>query len=178
VKDYLEHFPLSIFQAALNTVLGAVFVLFIATEIGAWFGWYALAGELPDTWLFLLFLNVVPIFLAVCHGWGMLYIAVLAFIGFKLIHDEAPRLRYGSLVAVLHFLCTLWMAGEVTGHSDAESFRVRLLLTSLAFGALLLLLFLTVFIWRWRMFRPTPTPAKADADVRNTETDPSTSERE
>ena len=183
VKDDIEHFPLSIFQASLNTVAGAVLVLFVATELGALFGCYALAGALPDYWLSLLLLNVAPIFLAVCHGWGLLYLAVLAFIGFKLIYEEAPRLRYFNLIAVMHFLCTLWMADAVNDFSDDERFRMRLLLTALAFGALLMFLFLTVFIWRWRRYRPLPTPAKTDAatdaDLNSAETDPTTkTERE
>ena len=182
MKDDIEHFPLSIFQAALNTVVGGFIVMFVATDVGAWFGWYARTGELPTYWLSFVFLNAAPIFLSVIRGWGILYIAVLACLGFKLIYDDAPRLRYGSLIAVLHFLCTLWVTDDVVGLAEEENFGWRLLLSSLAFGALLLLLFLAVFIWRWRRYRPLPTPAKTEAttacDVQSSETEPSTTERE
>ena len=164
MKDDIEHFPLSIFQTALNTVVGGFIVMFVATDIGAWFGWYAVTGDLPDLpddWLWIAFLNFAPLFTAIISGWGVLYLAVLGVIGFKLIYDEAPRLRYGCLLVVMHYICTLLMPGDWVRNYHDEKFLLRLLGTSLALAGSLLLLFMVYFIWRWWWTRRAALCAQA-----------------
>lgn len=123
--------PWRIFASAAATTVGGVVVFLVALNLG-----FMLAYDGFD-WMAFWFGGLLNLGVACIALWGLIPAAILSWLAYRLLHDDASRIRTGIAVFLLSLGTNLGVRLQVEGTWLLADELIRLLL-GLA-GALLLL---------------------------------------
>ena len=137
MKDY----PVAVFVAAAKSVAGHLLMLMAALSVATWLGFFVLSGEFPWSereggWVFFLLGFLGPIVAACLQFWGILYIAVIAWLGYKLMFEDSP-VQTALFVLLAQFLCTLIVLGFADGWRDGIAVRLLIVVPPLLLAGML-----------------------------------------
>jgi hypothetical protein len=119
-----QDYPLGLFTAAARSTVGGIVTLMVSLCLGTQLGYLALEGDIysptcTEDWLALVFSFLFPICASCIQIWGFLYAALVAWFGYLLINQDAPRLRTGAFIVFPQFVCTVITIGFME-HFDKE----------------------------------------------------------
>ena len=144
-QDSWVSYPLGIFAAALRSIVGGFVVVVLALIIGTW------CGDLVWNWGDTVGLIATPaltlgiLLLAGVQIWGWLYLLLLAWLLYYLIHDEGTRILTLAVIMPLQTAVTilnLWQADGWLSWNWDQVIRVTL--------AYILFIGIGWIIWRLR----------------------------
>ncbi len=124
MKPEWQDYPLWLLTAAARSTAGGIVTLMVSLCLGTQLGYLALEGHIysptcTEDWLALVFSFLWPICVACIALWGFLYAVLIAWFGYLLIHQDAPRLRTGAFIVFPQFACTVITIGFLE-HFDKE----------------------------------------------------------
>ncbi len=161
-QDAWVAYPLGLFTAALRSIVGGLVVVVAAIFIGTWCGDLVWHGDRAERISEIPLMTCGVLVMAGIQFWGWLYLLVLAWLLYYLIHDEGSRVLAFGVVVPLQTSITILNLWQAEWRDSWTTDQILF-----AFAAYSLFAVIGWILWRLRraMLRQLETTASSNGET-------------